>query len=144
MSEFVIKRNDIVTVTTYLTTPARHNHYLGVVIGIVLPDGTEVNEHFCKFVDHEYNIKSKIKIKIKPKYKVSPGENYIAGLLEEIDMDGYYLEDPINISIVTEEKYEELRLRFLSKLNILSSLLYGANEFRLERLLNKPKPFKMK
>jgi hypothetical protein len=140
MSELLIKRNDVVSVLNYNTQPYRYQCYIGIVLGIILPGGVETSEY--KFEYLASDLYSPTHIKIQPQYKMNSKDNIFEGKVPtRILEDLVYMESPYNVSIFTPEDYEELRIKFLTKLNTLSNLLYGVDEFRIERLVDKPKPF---
>lgn len=143
MGEFLIKRNDIVSVLNYSSQPGRYNHYIGVVQGIILPGEIEVSEFICITGSGDRN--TKCRIKVAPKYKIGRNSFIWDQMIPDpIGDDIIYREDPHNVTIFKPEDYETMRIQFLTKLNILSNLLFGSDEFRLERLVDKPKPFNLK
>jgi len=142
MSEILITHNDIVFVSTFNTQPGRYGRYIGKVVNIIMPGGIETNQQLC--VIGEIMRNTKAKIKINPMFNLPPGVYYYDGSpLEPIPANTIQFENPMDIHIITFEEYDEIRIKLLTKLNILSNLLFGADELRIERLVNKPKPFKI-
>ena len=140
MADLRIKQDDVVSVLNYNAPPDRPGHYIGKVISIVLEGGIEVNDHLCQFGGE--HSPSKIKIKIKPYFKFKQNQYlWDTSLPEPIGDDLIFFERVLDLHIITEEAYEENRKKYLSKLNILTNLLYGRDEFRIERLVEKPKKF---
>lgn len=140
MAEFLIKRNDIVAVLNYNSRPGRHTHYVGVVLGILLPANQEVSEFTCITGQGDRNTKAKIQV--QPMYTIGPNSSlWDAEMLTPIVGINSYYEDPHDVTIFTLTDYENMRVKFLNKLNVLSELLFGTEEFRIERIINKPKPF---
>ena len=140
MADLRIKRDDVVTVLNYNAVNNRPGHYVGKVISVVLDGGVEVNEHTCQ-VGAEHN-QTKVRVKIKPCYKFGQNQYmWDTSAPEPIGEDLVLLERPIDVHVITGESYEETRKKFLTKLNMMSNLLYGRDEFRIERLVEKPKKF---
>ncbi len=143
MPELNIKRDDVVSVLNYNTQPGRHAMYLGKVLGIILPGNVEVDEHIIIIQEGDRSTDKGIKIKIKPYYRQLRNQVWHdSSVPEPIGDDLIYYERVMDIHIIKPEDYENMRFEFLTKLNIMSNLLFNYDDFRIERLVDKPKPFK--
>jgi hypothetical protein len=144
MQEQFIKRNDIVSVLNYSTGPDRITHYIGKVLGIDMGNGTMVNEYTFTLGMGPLNTKEKIKVKVKPCFKIAKNSFIFDSQVPEVVGDDLiYLEKVYNVTVFTPERYEEMRIQFLTKLNVLSNLLFNRDEMRVDKLVVKPKPFNL-
>lgn len=139
MAEQIFRRNDIVTVLNYSTSPGRIAHYIGKVKKIKLPDRTEHNEYTVITGHGDRN--TKCKIVVKTLYKLGHNQFWFdTSLPEEINGDVIYEEDPHSIHIITLDDFNELTEKFNNKINLLSRLFNVS--FSMGQVVKKPRPFK--